>query len=230
MNNAQTLHLNTFELNLIKKKTQIDEKIIYQYFEQFIKKFPSGFMTYNQFNDLLNMNCTFNENWIETDDDNYQNKIIQEIKSNVIRHLFNICDENDDGEINFYEYFVLFWWRINENLQNKLALTFEIFDHDNSGFINFHEMHEIVKILCKAADSGFKLKSNEMKVEFIPTNDTVLLNSRLEASHQITFNLLKKLDSNLDGKLRKEEFISGCLKYENIRNFLLPIKSCEKFL
>jgi Ca2+-binding EF-hand superfamily protein len=120
---------------------------------------------------------------------------------------------------------MLFWARANGNAFEKLSIVFEMYDLNGSGEIDFNELHSIVKTLLKLkySDNGSQIDSSS-KFETILFQDQILCNSKLPLSYNIAMYIMRKLDSNRNAKLTKEEFVKGCLFNENIRIFLTPLK------
>lgn len=120
---------------------------------------------------------------------------------------------------------MLFWARVKGNAFEKLSVMFEMYDLNGSGEIDFNELHSIVKTLLKLKYSDEEINEEDKNNEFetIIFHDQTLYNSKLPMSYNIAMYIMKKLDSNRNAKLTKEEFVMGCLTNDNIRIFLTPL-------
>ncbi len=119
---------------------------------------------------------------------------------------------------------MLFWARAKGNAFEKMSIVFEMYDLNGSGEIDFNELHSIVKTLLKLKYSDNESHPETDQFETILFQDQILCNSKLPLSYNIAMYIMKKLDSNRNAKLTKEEFVKGCLFNENIRIFLTPLK------
>ncbi|RNA28555.1 Neuronal calcium sensor 2 [Brachionus plicatilis] len=196
--------LRTSELNFMNQNTQFNSRTILEYYRKFLCRYNNGLVNREQFRLIC-------ENLIIGKDD-------AEEKMSMINLLFDLCDKDESGYIDFKEYLVLFWSRIIGPEDQKLGLIFELYDLNNSGYIDFHEMHSIVKVLFKLkyssyGPSDYSLFTNQ---EFISSN--------LPISYYIAMDIMKTFDLDRNGKLTKQEFIEGCLNHQNFRIFLSPLK------
>ena len=231
MNNShhtQSNNLNKDDLTFLRNKTNINQNLILEYYEKFAKKFPSGQVSRSQFESLIKamLIVNFSQGNDSTDD----SKEIETKKLDMCDRMWNICDHDEDGYIDFKEYLVLFWARISGSKEEKLSLIFEMFDSNHSGYLDFHEVHSIVKILFKlkysdastASDNDQTINKHTDKEE--KSRCPVVFNSNLPQSYHISMDIMKKFDTDKNAKLTKEEFIKGCLTHENIHSFLTPLK------
>ncbi len=115
---------------------------------------------------------------------------------------------------------MLFWARVKGSVLDKLSIMFEMYDLNGSGEIDFNELHSIVKSLLKLKYSDEIGEDDKFK-KFIFNDESV--NSKLPLSYNIAMYIMKKLDTNKNAKLTKDEFTKGCLSNENIRTFLTPL-------
>lgn len=201
--------LDQTDLNYIKENTNLSLKSILDYYKTFLSKYNNGCVNREQFTEIIKKLFIETNNGTDSNDGKLKEKL------SMCERLFDICDQDDDGFIDFKEYLVLFWTKVNGRLDEKLGLIFDMYDLNSSGYIDFHELHSIVKIL-------FKLKYSDVDNENFQING--IINSNLPSTYHIAMNIMKKFDLNKNAKLTKEEFINGCLNHENIKVFLTPLK------
>lgn len=207
--------LNKDDLNLLKKKTNIKQNVILEYYEKFRNQFPSGQVNREQFETLIKNLIIVNFN--VTNEDLVDTKEIESKKLDMCERLWKICDQDQNGYIDFKEYLVLFWTRLSGDETEKLSLIFDVFDENLSGYLDFHEIHSIVKII-------FKLKFSEDCNDNKSHQSSLLYISDLPQSYYVSMNIMKTFDTDRNAKLSRAEFITGCLNHENIRHFLTPLK------
>lgn len=223
--------LDQTELNYIKANTHLSLKHILDYYKKFLSKYNSGFVNRAQFVEIIkklfidgnNASLTPKNSNINNKNNTNKNKENDNAaaeKLAICERLFDICDQDDNGSIDFKEYLVLFWSKVNGSAAEKLALIFDMYDLNSSGYIDFHELHSIVKVL-------FKLKYSTIvdlaEINF-PIEGVHQPNASLPSTYHIAMNIMRKFDCNRNAKLTKEEFVNGCLSHENIKVFLTPLK------
>jgi Ca2+-binding EF-hand superfamily protein len=206
--------LDETDLNYIKENTNLSLKAILDYYKRFVSKYNNGCVNREQFIDIIKR--LFIENSAARDQNANNDDHLLKEKLSMSERVFDICDQDDDGFIDFKEYLVLFWTRVNGSLAEKLSLIFDMYDLNSSGYIDFHELHSIVKVLFK-----LKYSSVEEEENFAVSG---VLNSSLPSTYHIAMAIMKKFDLNKNAKLSKEEFINGCLTHQNIKSFLTPLK------
>ncbi len=220
--------LNKEDLKFLKSKTNINQNTILRYYEKFTEKFPGGQINRLQFETLIKKMIIVNLEQME--EKACDAGEIEKKKAEMCDRMWTICDHDEDGTIDFKEYLVLFWARINGDEKEKLSLIFDLFDTNRSGYLDFHEVHSIVKILFKLKYSenetnGDSRENSSFKgdSELKSYSPNLFFSSNLPLSYYISMNIMKKFDSNMDAKLSCDEFINGCLAYDAIRNFLTPL-------
>jgi Ca2+-binding EF-hand superfamily protein len=204
------------DLNYIETNTNYDCDKIIDFYKKFNKKCPYGYLSREDFKDIFK---TLSDSESKHED-------------LMLDRLFQMCDVDSNGFIDFKEYIVLFWSKANGNLDDKLKFIFDMFDSDKSGYIDFYELHKIVKILYKLKnnnknedeDEKNKMKISYYKAYINKNNDKNLLTP----SYYISFDIMKKFDVSRNGMLSREEFISGCENHDEIRRFLTPLEVLEK--
>ena len=118
-------------------------------------------------------------------------------------------DTNMDGYIDFKELMVLLYIMSAGTPEQNLEQIFRIFDINGDGTISWKEMRRIVADL-------FQLLSK---------ND-----NPARASDEVLASMaFGEMDSNLDGNITKEEFITACLNQETIST-MLTLKIIQVFI
>lgn len=196
--------LRASELNFLNNNTQFNSEAILDYYRKFLSRYNNGYVNRDQFT-LICQNLVFGQENAEE-------------KTSMINLLFDLCDRDENGHIDFKEYLALFWSRIVGPEDQKLGLIFELYDLNNSGYIDFHEMHSIVKVL-------FKLKYSKYEPsDYSKFTNQEFISSNLPLSYYIAMDIMKAFDLDRNGKLTKQEFIKGCLSHQNFKKFLSPLK------
>lgn len=103
-----TEDLNPNDLSYIQENTNLSLQKIIDFYKTFLSKYNNGYVNRQQFIDIIrklfidkNNNARYNE------DPNSSEKLA------MCERLFDICDHDDDGNIDFKEYLVLFWSKVN---------------------------------------------------------------------------------------------------------------------
>jgi Ca2+-binding EF-hand superfamily protein len=114
-------------------------------------------------------------------------KTLESESEDVIRKMFNFYDENQDNIVSYDEFFTI----DSNNAKNGIQFLFGWLDTNENTLIDFGvELDRVIKISKKEAnDNGFKLTEEEVKKDFIDS------------------------DQNKDEKLDFEEFSLVELKY-----------------
>ena len=115
-------------------------------------------------------------------------------------HVFRTFDADNNGYVSFKEFLLA----INVNSvgtpEDKLNWAFKLYDINGDGVINRCEMIIIVEAIFDMLDDG-----------------------NMEQRHYVkkrAKELFAQLDENGDFKLTKDEFVSGCLKDEELTKLL----------
>lgn len=107
--NINNASLDQTDLKYIKDKTNLSFQKILDFYKTFVAKYNNGFVNREQFIDIIKR--LFIDN--NKDDDNSKEKLA------ICERLFDICDQDDDGSIDFKEYLVLFWSKVNGRISYK---------------------------------------------------------------------------------------------------------------
>merc|ERR1719312_560077 len=114
-------------------------------------------------------------------------------------HVFRIYDTNNDGEIDFVEFMVVYYCLSDGTPEEVLKKLFRVFDVNSDGSISIKEMKRLVKDLYGL------LKHND------PT----------QASEEFIANTaFAEMDSNRDGLVSKDEFVRAVLEQEQFSKLL----------
>ncbi len=113
------LNLNNEDLKIIQDKTKLNRDLIMEYYKSFLISYPNGRISKQKFIDEIVFRLVIVDEKKEsikvTDDDEIKNE-----KTKLCVQLFNICDADETGEVDFIEYFTLFWSRAKGNSSEKL--------------------------------------------------------------------------------------------------------------
>jgi len=106
--------------------------------------------------------------------------------------------------LDFGEFIIAISVTAHQEPKKKLEWAFSMYDIDRNGFIDKKEMKKIM-------DAIFDLLGEDKRGPNAPE-------SKVD-------QIFAKMDINGDGKLSKEEFISGCLQDDYLRRLLAPSSS-----
>lgn len=109
-------------------------------------------------------------------------------------------DKDKSGYIDFYEFISAIGIFSKGDIEDKLKLAFDIYDFNDDGFIEKKEAEKIVS-------SIFQLYGENATSSL--TKDQVN-------------KLMNKLDTDKNGLISEEEFVSGCLLDTELRQFFAP--------
>ena len=173
------LNLHQSDLNKIESITKFKTNSIIQYYKQFLTIFPNGRISKQKFIDEILFKLIVEEK----NKDSIQNEDeIRNEKIKICTRLFDICDQDESGEVDFIEYFTLFWSRAKGNPSEKLSLIFEMYDLNDSKYIDFNELHSIVKTLLKLK----KTEESEYSRSGLIFQEDIISNHKLPLSYNIS--------------------------------------------
>jgi Ca2+-binding EF-hand superfamily protein len=183
------------------------------YYNRFLQRFPNGYINKQEFNDIVSK--------VVIDEQNAQDS---ELKIYLCKRIFDFCDKDENGTIDFKEYFVNFFIRLKSDMKQKLELIFDMFDSNKNNAIDFNELHTFVQILLKLKQLEDKSLNdlNNFKEEIF--KNQISINYKLPFSYHVSLYIMKRFDSDKNGKISKDEFVNGCLENEKIKKFLIPLK------
>ncbi|XP_025111768.1 LOW QUALITY PROTEIN: neuronal calcium sensor 1-like [Pomacea canaliculata] len=164
---ARAAKLSAEEIKDLQQCTYFDKKELQQWFKDFMKDCPSGYLKKEEFQNI------------------YQQFFPHGNPSKFAVYVFKAFDTNKDGFISFKEFIQALSITSRGTLDEKLDWAFSLYDLDNDGFITKQEMVEIV-------DAIYSMVGNLMdlpKDEDTPEKRVTKIFSRMDMNHD---NLLTK--------------------------------------
>lgn len=139
--------LDNDDLRYIKERTNLSFQRILDFYRTFLSKYNSGYVNRQQFIDIIN------KLFIDKNDKNERVQNSNE-KLAICERLFDICDHDDDGSIDFKEYLILFWSKVNGEL------TFTLI------FLNFSKEKLFLSTILRLKSNLFVLKVIDLFIYF----------------------------------------------------------------
>jgi len=118
-------------------------------------------------------------------------------------HVFRTFDKDTSGKIDFKEFLLAINITSGGKPEEKLEWAFQMYDINGNGTIERNEMVEIIKAIYSMLGAEDSAMSGDMTAE-----------SR-------TGEIFRKMDSNGDGVLTKDEFMKGCMNDKQLYAMLL---------
>ena len=128
--------------------------------------------------------------------------------SNMEKHVYRIYDTDNDGYINFTEFMMIFFIMSDGSPEEVLTKIFRVFDVNSDGTITKKEMTKLIR------DMYSLLKEED---------------PNLAAKELVAKSAFAEMDSDQDGKVTLEEFISACLGQEKLSK-MLALKVIDIFV
>ncbi|CAE1332105.1 Frequenin-1,Neuronal calcium sensor 1,Neuron-specific calcium-binding protein hippocalcin,Hippocalcin-like protein 1,Neuronal calcium sensor 2,Visinin-like protein 1,Calcium-binding protein NCS-1,Neurocalcin homolog,Neurocalcin-delta A,Neurocalcin-delta B,Hippocalcin-like protein 4,Neurocalcin,Neurocalcin-delta [Acanthosepion pharaonis] len=119
-------------------------------------------------------------------------------------HVFRTFDHDNSGHIDFKEFMLAISVTSAKDPKEKLTWAFTMYDKNKDGTIEKSEMVDIITAIY----------------EMLGCSDSQ------EPPEERTEKIFKKMDVNNDGVLSREEFISGCLDDDDLRQMLTVDAIC----
>lgn len=125
------------------------------------------------------------------------------------KHIFRLFDKDGDGTIDFKEFMIVLYIMSNGTAEENLRQIFKIFDLDGNGCISREEMTRI----CQDLSYMITIKDNPNGY-----NADTLGNMAFQ-----------EMDTNHDGWITEEEFITACFAQKQIST-MLALKIIDVFM
>lgn len=122
-------------------------------------------------------------------------------------HVLRVYDENNDGVVDFTEFMVMYYIMTDGTPEEVLIKIFRIFDVNSDGVISNAEMVKLI------TDMYGMLKKEDPNIH---------------AKELVAKNAFLEMDTNQDGVVSLEEFLSACLGQSELCQ-LLALKAIEIF-
>ena len=125
------------------------------------------------------------------------------------KHIFRIFDKDGDGSIDFKEFMIILFVMTSGSPEDNLKQIFRVFDIDRDGRICREEMYRI----CRDLSYMFTIADNP------------------KGHHSDTLGNLafQEMDTNHDGFVSLEEFITACMNHKEIST-MLTLKVIDLFM
>ena len=187
-------NLSENELNQIVTQTKKNSNLVINYYKRFLIKFPNGYINKQEFSEIISKLIIDDQNNLEESNEDKQLKI------ELCKQIFDLCDCDDNGKIDFKEYVIYFFTRSNGDSRQKLELIFDMFDTNRNNAIDFNELHTIIKLLLKLKriDDTANDFNNFKKEIFL---SQICINHKLPFSYHVTVYIMKKFDLNKNAKI-----------------------------
>lgn len=173
--------LSETQLDFLHKLSGYSKHKIEKLHHVFMKDCPNGFLTRKQFYKFYRLLYP------------YGNPV------KFSNRVFNTFDQNNDNQIDFFEFVDAICKTMDGKLENKLECAFRIYDLNGDNFIDKKELKIIVKSIYELI--GEDAKSCDKMVNYV----------------------MSQFDCNGDNKIDLNEFIDGCKKNEDLCNLLSPM-------
>lgn len=125
------------------------------------------------------------------------------------KHIFRLFDKDGDGTIDFKEFMIVLYIMSNGTPEENLRQIFKVFDLDGDGCISREEMMKI----CHDLGYMISIKDNPKGL----TADT------------LGAMAFQEMDTNHDGWVTEEEFITACFAQKQIST-MLALKIIDVFM
>ena len=127
-NNASMQKLRPEALADLQHSTEFSEGEIREWYKNYIKDFPSGWFTIDQFKDI------------------YIQHFPNGDATKFAEHVFRTFDKDNDHQLDFREFMIALSVTARGGPKDRLRWAFQMYDIDENGFITKDECTEIVKV------------------------------------------------------------------------------------
>ncbi|XP_016321959.1 visinin-like isoform X2 [Sinocyclocheilus anshuiensis] len=131
MGNAKSSAMSKQILEDLKLNTKFSEHELSQWYENFQKQCPSGWISPDEFKKI------------------YERFFPDSDAASYAQHVFRSFDTNDDGTLDFKEYIIALHMTSTGKTERKLEWAFSLFDVDKNGYITKSEVAEICQAIFK---------------------------------------------------------------------------------
>ena len=121
---------------------------------------------------------------------------------NYCHHVFRTFDTNNSGEIDFLEFLLAMNITSSGTVEEKLKWAFTLYDIDEDGTINGDELAKVIESIYELLDGDVR-KNTSAAIEKVKS-------------------VFQQLDADGDCSITEEEFVSQCLKNEELKRLLNP--------
>jgi Ca2+-binding EF-hand superfamily protein len=173
--------LDENDIEFIMANTDFEREKILAWYEDFREKCPDYQLTKRDFID-------FYKNLIPGNNPD---------EERFCEAVFQACDADKNGYIDFAEFMMTFWINARGNLREKLSWLFDVYDTDRTNYITQGELGRMLRLV-------FNMKCIK------------------EDPYKKAEIIFSKVDRSQDGRLTKQEFIAGCTSDESLRKLLAP--------
>ncbi|CAN8021063.1 unnamed protein product [Ixodes persulcatus] len=173
----------------LRNETHFTESEIKQWYEDFVKEFPSGRVTQKQFKEA------------------FRRQFANGDPSKLAEHVFRTFDTDQDGSIDFREFMCYLSVTSRSTPEQKLTWAFSMFDVDVDGFVQKDEMTKMIGAIYKAF--GYEPSGSPQDEARTPERETERLFQLMDKNRDGKLSLEEFLEG-----AKKEPFIATLLNRE----------------
>ena len=177
-------------------KTHFKKYDLERWYKRFMKQFPRGGMTEEEFFSI------------------YGTLFTDTFCSTIAKHIFGSFDTNKDGVISFQELMTTLSMTIKGTNEEKVEWLFNVYDFDGNGKISMEEFQNITSVIQKALQHP---KEEDTVVE----EDEGEGGSAVDDYIQVVFD---DVDADDNGYWTLDEFAQGVKSHPGLVNLLVVDK------
>ncbi|CAN7984110.1 unnamed protein product [Ixodes hexagonus] len=181
--------LNPKLIEILRKETLFTDAEIRQWYQEFVKEFPSGRVTLRQFKEA------------------YRRQFPNGDPNKLAEHVFRTFDANQDGTIDFREFMCYLNVTSRGTLDQKLTWAFTMFDVDADGFIQKEEMVKMLTAIYKAI--GYEPTGSPQDEAKKPERETERMFRLMDKNRDGKLSLEEFLEG-----VKKEPFLASLIEEE----------------
>jgi hypothetical protein len=110
--------LTYHDVKNIERQTKLTTDKIYAFYAEFLNRYPNGINEFEFETSILNRLLHREKGECA----------VKHEQADIASRIFHLCDQDQNGTIDFKEYLVLFWCQTNGQLCGKLEFLFKLFD------------------------------------------------------------------------------------------------------